>query len=168
MAAKKYNFQDEVFDNFYSNVNMLECRIIKLLTDNKIDLHGYLKNDQDIETKDLWEYVYYLRQHNQDDIAFKDMQKNERASADSFISVVIGDVVPDKTEIKKVIIAFIKRLDIRKLNIPVLEELYENVIKQVEIEVKGKTDQDIMLPQDNPLNLCASLTDDYKINIKPC
>lgn len=166
MKEEVTNFKDDIFYDFYKNVGNIDCEMIKLVTDNKLNLNGTLNQDN-ISIKDLWLYIYYLRQNNLDKDELNNLSIGGNASSTLFAELVLNK---SENGIKQSLIKFINDLNVKDLDIPVLNNLYNSVLERIQLDVQGVVDkeEDKEEKEKKPLKLCASFGEENEINITTC
>lgn len=180
-----------IFEKFYRTVTYTDCIIIRMITDNQLNLDGSLNDVTNITTKQLWSYIYYIWQqnHEKDGLIFYEMtsrtQNSIKPSASLFIDKIIEylkgknhrssenfpTINKEKFLIKEDLIAFLKFMyedeQWKDIEIPVLTNLYERIIERVENESLDTDEVRSLMESNHNLKFCATIEDE-KINIKQC
>lgn len=149
---RSLTFHDKnIFDTFYNNISKIDYIVLKLLLDDYINIDGSLKieNVDKIDKKSLWTYIYYLWQHNKNQIIFKDMtnEQNNNASAFLFLSNVIkvlkdknykstenfpydSGMLIEKDDLSMFIMILFK--EVQEINLPVIESIFDKIIDSID------------------------------------
>lgn len=181
-----------IFEKFYRTATYADCIIIRMVTDNQLNLDGSLNDVTNITSKQLWLYIYYIWQHNheKEGYIFYDMTSRTTNSVKPSAALFVEKIVEFLKErnhrssenfptvnknailVKEDLVAFLKFLyeeDIWKdIQIPALTNLYERVIERIENETLDTEEIQSMIKPTNELNFCATMDNNGKINIKQC
>ena len=169
------------FDNFYGKTAQIDCEMIKMLSDNKLNLDGSLNESSNISREELWLYIFYLCKHNrnEEDVGKEDNIFDKmvvrtgntiKSSAPLYISTIKEFMKYELEYLStKNLIQFLNKLQGTKqwktIKIPIFEKVYNDIIQKLSQEpnttFKNKEG-------DEGVNLCMTYLEDGKINIKRC